>query len=434
MYRCNIIKVRLGMKQVIFFFFLFFPFFFEGKAQEVFYTAVNSTQIKNLQVKNAGEFVSDPVISLDGEKQLEINFDVLGDGYTRYAYSVVHCNADWTPSFVLPIEYISGFQGTTIDDFANSMATTTAYTNYRFYLPNEDVRFKLSGNYAVKVYDESEPDKILFTACFYVTESLVSIDSKISGNTDIDVNKHHQQLEFAINHKNFPIPHPLTDMKIYVYQNNRRDNAVTNLKPSSILQHQIVYSHNRELIFKAGNEYRRIEFLTEKYNGMGVESVQFHNPFYHMTLFPDQKRNQLSYQYDQDQNGRFFTRCSGCNDPDTEADYYIVHFTLAEDEIPGGNLYLNGQFLYNNFNEESRMEYNREAGQYEKSLLLKAGSYNYQYLFVPDGETIGQTFPVEGDFAEAENEYAIFIYYRPIGQRYDRLIGFKKVQNKMAVF
>lgn len=422
------------MKQVVCFFFLFLSGFLEGHAQKVYDTSVNSQRIKNLQVKNAGEFVSNPVISLSGEKQLEINFDALGDGYTRYAYSIVHCNADWTPSFVLPIEYLSGFQGTTVDDFANSMATTTAYSNYRFYLPNEDVQFKLSGNYAVKVYDESEPDNILFTACFYVTESLVSIGTKISGNTDIDVNKHHQQLEFTIDHKNFPIPHPLTDMKIYVYQNDRRDNCVTNLKPSSILQNQIVYSHTRELIFKGGNEYRRMEFLSEKYNGMHVENVQFHNPYYHMTLYPDQKRNQFSYQYDQDQNGRFFTRCSNCSDPDTEADYYIVHFTLAEDEIPGGNVYLNGQFLCNNFNAESRMEYNKDAAQYEKSLLLKAGSYNYQYLFVPEGETIGQTYPIEGDFAETENEYTIAIYYRPIGARYDRLIGFERVQNRMTVF
>jgi hypothetical protein len=422
------------MKQMICFFFLFLVGVFENNAQEVYVTSVNSQRVKSLQVNVNGEFISNPVISLHGEKQLEVNFDVLGDGYTRYAYSIVHCNADWTPSFILPMEYMSGFQGTTIDDFANSMATTTAYANYRFFLPNEDVRFKLSGNYVVKVYDESEPDKILFTACFYVTESLVAINTKISGNTDIDVNKNHQQLEFSIDHKNFPIPHPLTDMKIYVYQNDRRDNCVTDLKPSSILQNQLVYSHSRELIFKAGNEYRRMEFLSDRYNGMHVENVQFHNPFYHMTLYPDQKRNGFSYQYDQDQNGRFFIRCSDCNDPDTEADYYIVHFTLEEDEIAGGNVYLNGQFLYNNFNEESRMEYNREAGQYEKSLLLKAGSYNYQYLFVPDRETTGLTFPVEGDFAETENEYTIAVYYRPIGARYDRLIGFQKAQNRMTVF
>lgn len=365
---------------------------------------------------------------------MEINFDAIDAGFTRYLYSVVHCNADWTPSSILPMEYMTGFQGLEIEDFANSLATTTAYTNYRFFLPNNDVNFKLSGNYVVKVYPEDKPDKVAFTACFFVTESVVSIDTKVSGNTDIDVNKNHQQLEFAINHKNFPIPHPLMDMKLYVYQNDRRDNVVTGMKPSSILQDQLVYSHLSELIFKGGNEYRRMEFLSNKYNGMNVQDIQFHNPYYHVTLYPEQKRNAGSYQYDQDQNGRFFIRCSGCDEPDIEADYHIVHFTLDEAEIPGGNVFLNGQFLYNDFNEDSRMEYNSETRKYEKSLLLKEGSYNYQYLFVPGGETAGQTLPVEGDFAETENEYTIAVYYRPIGARYDRIIGFTKISNKMSVF
>lgn len=422
------------MKLIIYFFILLFIGGGRAEAQTTYITSITNPKIRNLQVKRAGEFVSNPVISLNDEQQLEVNFDALGDGYSRYAYSVIHCNADWTPSGLLPIEYISGFQRTTIEDYANSMATTVAYTNYRFFLPNEDVHFKLSGNYVVKLYDEDEPDKELFTACFYVTESLVTIDANISGKTDIDVNKHHQQLEFSINHRNFPIPHPLTDLKIYVYQNARRDNCVTNLKPSSILQNQLVYSHSPELIFEAGNEYRRAEFLSNQYNGMHVEQIQFYNPYYHVTLFADQKRNQLSYQYDQDQNGRFFTRCSGCSDPDTEADYFIVHFTLDEDEMRGGNVYLNGLLVHNNFTEESRMEYNPEAQRYEKNLLLKAGSYNYQYLFVPEGETKAQTFPIEGNFAETENEYTIAVYHRPIGARYDRLIGFEIVQNRLTVF
>lgn len=426
----SIIRMKQGI--CLFLFFLFISF--EVQAQKVFLTSVNDPTIKNLQVKRAGDFFAEPEISLQGEKQIEINFDVLGNEYKTYAYTITHCNADWTPSNILPIEYMSGFQQLPVEDFANSMATTTAYTNYRFFLPNDDIRFKLSGNYAVQVYDEADPQKILFTACFYVTESLVGIDAKISSNTDIDVNKQHQQLEFVINHKNFPIQHPQVDLKIYVYQNDRRDNCVTGFKPSSILQNSLVFSHCPELIFKAGNEYRRMEFLTEKYNGMHVESVKFFNPFYHMTLYPDYKRNLTAYQYDQDQNGRFFTQCSQCSDPDTEADYYIVHFTLDEGKIPGGKVYLNGQFVHNAFDEMSRMEYNPDAGRYEKSLLLKAGNYNYQYLFVPDGDTKGQTAPFEGDFAQTENEYTIAVYYRPIGERYDRLIGYHKVRNQLAVF
>jgi len=400
-------------------------------AQNVHRTITNSSKIKTLQVKVAGEFISTPVIELNGDKQIEINFDALDENYSRYAYSVVHCNSDWTPSSISPFEYMEGFQGMTIDDFANSMGTTASYVNYRLHLPNDDVQLKLSGNYAVNIYSEDKPNEILLTACFSVIESVVDISADVSGHTVIDTNRGHQQVQFTINHRNLTITNPLAELKIFVTQNNRTDNVVTDFAPTSILSNRIVYDNVRDLVFKAGNEYRRIEFLSNRYNGMGVEDIQFHNPYYHVILFPDEFRSQSPYRYDQDQNGRFFVRCSGCNNPDQEADYRVVHFTLAERLISGGEVYLSGDFVNNAFNENSRMTFNSETRQYEKFMLLKEGNYNYQYLFLPNGKSQGETILPEGDFFETENEYNIAVYFRPIGQRYDRLIGFVTVSNRM---
>lgn len=399
-----------------------------------YYTNVSNKQIKTLQVKVAGEMFSNPFIALNGNNQIEINFDGLGAANSQYAYSIVHCNADWTQSMLSPIEYMSGFQGLSIDDFANSMNTTTQYTNYRLLLPNSDIQFKVSGNYAVKVYSEDNPEQTLFTACFSVVEPMVDIAASISGNTDIDTNQTHQQVSFVINNKNFPIAYPQTDLNIWVYQDNRRDNAASGLQPMSILENQISYTYNRNLIFNAGNEYRRMEFLSSTYNGMHVQNISYHNPYYNVELMTDYKRNNQSFQYDQDQDGRFFIRCSNCDDPDTEADYYIVHFALSAALIPNGNVYLNGDLCNNVFDESSQMSYNTETQQYEKSVLLKQGSYNYQYLFLPNGQTVGETAPIEGNYYQTENQYTIYVYYRPMAARYDRLIGTTSVKNAMQVF
>ncbi|MBQ4162925.1 MAG: DUF5103 domain-containing protein [Parabacteroides sp.] len=413
---------------------MFFALFIEANAQVKYFTDINNRQIKTLQVHIAGEPLSNPYLFLGGEEQIEINFDFMGDGFPRFAYNVIHCNGDWTQSQLSPIEYMDGFQGMTIDDYANAIGTTTPYSNYRLLFPNENIQFKVSGNYAIQVYNEDNPDQILFTACFSVAEPSVGIDASISGNTDIDTNQSHQQVSFTINNRNFPISFPQTDLKIFVYQNNRRDNAVTGLQPISIQENQIVYSNNRSLIFPAGNEYRRMEFLSNKYNGMHVENISYHNPYYNVELMVDEPRNKQTYQYDQDQDGRYFINCSGCNDPDTEADYYIVHFTLDCDPLLGGNVYLNGELFNNVLDEKSKMGYNFETHQYEKAVLLKQGSYNYQYLFVPNNATIGETGPIEGNFYQAENEYSIYVYYRPMGARYDRLIGVKSIRNEMQVF
>lgn len=415
-------------------FMMFFALSIGVNAQVKYFTDINNRQIKTLQVTVAGEPFSDPYIFLGEEKQIEINFDFMGDGFPRYAYNVIHCNADWTKSQLSPIEYMDGFQGMTIDDYTNSISTTTQYANYSLFFPNENIQFKVSGNYAIQVYNEDNPDQILFTACFSVAEPAVNINASISGNTDIDTNQSHQQVGFTINTRNFPISFPQTDLKIVVYQNNRRDNAVTNIQPTTIQENLISYTNNRSLIFPAGNEYRRMEFLSNKYNGMHVEHISYHNPYYNVELTIDQPRDRLTYQYDQDQDGRFFINCSGCNDPNTEADYYIVHFTLACAPFLGGNVYLNGELFNNVLDKKSKMGYNFETQQYEKAVLLKQGSYNYQYLFVPNNSTKGETGPIEGNFYQAENEYSIYVYYHPMGARFDRLIGVKSIKNEMQVF
>ena len=69
------------------------------------------------------------------------------------------------------------------------------------------------------------------------------------------------------------------------------------------------------------------------------------------------------------------------------------------------------------------MKWDETAQCYVCDLLLKQGAYNYQYLWYPDGASVGQTGKVEGDKYQTVNEYLIKIYDRPMGGRYDRLIG-----------
>ena len=328
-----------------------------------------------------------------------------------------------------PIEYMDGFQGMTINDYSPSFNTTVSYMNYRLYLPNDNIRFKVSGNYLLYVYEEERPDRIVCSVRFGVYEPLIGIDATASGNTDISFNKEHQQINFQIDRKGVTVNFPEKELKIYVYQNNRDDNVARNVQPQIITGNRLTYEHLRELIFEGGNEYRRFEFLTHRYNGLNIDGIGFYNPYYHADLMIDRSRMHTGYRYDQDQDGRFFVRCSDCNNPDTEADYYIVHFTYASEPLLEGDVYLLGDFVQNQFNETSRMEYNPQTRQYEKALMLKQGYYNYQYVLLPHGETKAQTLPTEGDYYQTENEYTILVYHRPMGMRYDRLIGKLTLRN-----
>jgi len=401
----------------------------ELNAQDIYRTQVFRDDIGSLEIKVEGELISTPFIELNSEKVIEITFDALHQTSRRFAYSVIHCDADWKKSNLIPIEYMKGFQSLPIEDYKNSFGTTIHYTNYSLFLPNDNIQFIVSGNYAIQVFDEDNPGRIVFTACFSIVEPLIEIVADVTGNTVIDFNSEHQQVDFDINLANFTIAFPQQDLKLFVYQNNNLDDIRTVSQPSMISSRQIQYRRNRDLIFEAGNEFRRIEFQTHRFRDLGVEAIDYFNPFYHLTLYQEQKRNNKPYSYDQDQNGRFFVRCAGCNDHNRESDYYIVHFSLASEPMPHGEMHLYGDFFNNILNDRSQVEYNTETGAYEKALLLKTGLYNYQYLFLDDDDSRPSFKRTEGNFSETENEYTILVYYRPVGARYDRLIGYKNTRN-----
>ena len=70
------------------------------------------------------------------------------------------------------------------------------------------------------------------------------------------------------------------------------------------------------------------------------------------------------------------------------------------------------------------MVYDASSGLYTADILLKQGAYNYQYLWLPDGVSVGSTSLIEGDKYQTVNEYLVKLYQRRPGDRYDRFIGF----------
>ena len=50
-------------------------------------------------------------------------------------------------------------------------------------------------------------------------------------------------------------------------------------------------------------------------------------------------------------------------------------------------------------------------------------------MVVPKNQAKIDASMLEGDWYGAENDYQIIIYYRSFGARYDRVIGFQKIQS-----
>ena len=386
-------------------------------------------QLHTLQVVVNDDPLLPPIMNLGGGNHLEIGFDEFSHEYHRYIYKVEHCNADWSPSTeIFESDYMNGFNGEPIEDYEKSFNTTVLYTHYSLRIPNENISLKLSGNYKLTVYnDEGDEPVPVLTACFSLVEPGVGIGATVSTNTDIDFNKSHQQVDFSVNYGLVKVIDPHRELKNVIMQNRRWDNCVVNPKPNIQAANKIEFTHNRQLIFPAGNEYHKFEILDVHIPTLNVDRMEWFDPYYHATLYPNQTAR--NYLYDEDQNGAFIIRNS--DDVATTCDYVFTHFTLKSPQLPGGEVYLNGEWTYNRFIPEYRMTYNRETQAYEATALLKQGYYNYNYLFVPDGETQGNSGRTDGNFYETENEYIILVYHRPNGGRYDKLVGYRRMNFKI---
>lgn len=380
---------------------------------------------RSLLVRLDGNYMFPPIITRGNDDHITVSFDELKDDRSYLRYTLVHCDADWKPSGLVDSEFVDGFNYADIEDYEFSSGTLSQFVHYQFSLPNEQMQPLISGNYLVRVYREEDPDDVVLQARFMVCENEVKVPIEVTSRTDIDYNDRHQQLSIKVDTRNYRVQNMYNDLKLRITQNQRPDTEVALSAPMMVNGNVAVFDHMKQLVFTAGNEYRRIETVATNYLTMGVEAVEYFHPLYHVTLRTDLPRTDEPYIYDQTQHGRYFIRNAESDNSATCADYMVTHFFLnTAGPVQGGKIYINGEFTYNLFSPATLMKYDAATGGYTCDLLLKQGAYNYQYLFVPDGSATGLTARIEGDKYQTVNEYLVRVYHRRQGERYDRFIGY----------
>ncbi len=380
-------------------------------------TAIFDPQFKSLQVWDATDRLGQPIIKPNnGASAIRISFDELAEDNRYLRYRLVHCDSDWRPSQISELDYVNGFNLGEITDYALSEQTLTHYVHYNLYLPNDEIQPLLSGNYLVEIFDEDDPDTVLLQARFMVDEGIAGLDMAVTSRTDYDYNNRHQQLSVSANLEGTRIDNPYNDLKLVIIQNGRVNDRRMLSHPLRMKSDIAVYEHQKELIFPAGNEYRRFDIANVHYPGMGVNRFDYIDPYYNAMLNTDAPRVDERYQYDQDQAGRYFPAELNSTEPDINADYVMTFFTLQMPRLKE-DVFIDGDLVLRRRDSDARMVYDDTLGAYIKTLLLKQGMYNFQYV------TSSGLNPIEGDRYETGNEYVCLLYYCPPGARYERLVG-----------
>ncbi|MCX6258950.1 MAG: DUF5103 domain-containing protein [Bacteroidia bacterium] len=390
---------------------------------------IYKNNIKTAEIYREGWELSYPYIELNSADKIKLSFDDLDGGTKNYWYKLIHCDADWEPSDINYSDCIDGFEFNQINDNKFSFNTLCQYTHYNLSIPNDDVKLKISGNYIIEVLEDFDETKIVLTRKFYVVEYRMVVDAEVKRASLIDLKKTHQEVDFTIN-KDASVSDPYGEIKVFLLQNNRWDNAISGLKPVFIKDNQLIYNYNEENTFAGGCEFRYFNCNSVRFQSERVKGIVYEPPYYHFNLLPDPKLTFNVYSYHEDINGKFQVDVENGDDKEREADYVNVTFTLPYDApVVKGNIYVSGSFTFWNFDTLNQMKYDYVEKAYKLTLFLKQGYYNYQYLYVKDGTTTGDVSLTEGSHYETENDYIILVYFHDVSIRYDKLTGLKIVNS-----
>ncbi|WP_316830140.1 DUF5103 domain-containing protein [Pedobacter aquatilis] len=422
------------MQKLIFTLLLILPSLCFAQNEKAF-TNDNKTYLPNIKTVlcyNSNKEQSIPVITLNTTETLSFSFDDLLGGTKNYWYTVEHCTSDWQTSRISTMDYLQGFDSDRIITYHYSSNTTRKYTHYELTLPNTQVQPKIGGNYVLKVYLDGDKNKPVISQRFYILDSQVAVAAEITNSMQVADRNSKQKINFIINHS-IAIPNPYQDLKAIVMQNFNSNTAIINTRPAFIKPNQLVYNDLNTNDFWGDNEFRKFDTRSLRFKGDNVRDIYRDNESVSVMLFQDAPRNNGAFANQYDENGNFFIRNTDGRDDKTESEYMGVLFTLNA-AAPGanGDAYVVGRFNNYTLNKENKLLYDASRKQFYANIMLKQGLYDYEYAWFNNDTKKLETQPFEGSFFQTENSYQIFVYYRKPGARWDTLVGYANLSNKVT--
>lgn len=393
-----------------------------------FTDSVYSNSIKTVQIGRKGEKFGDPVIRFQTTESLTLAFDELNPSVSTFQWALVYCNADWTPSDLFPNQYFQGMQDEYINQYQRSFSTRQPYVHYTADIPGKNNQFLLPGNYLLYVYRDGSKNNLLISRRMMVYQPLFSVKPILRRTTQAGMVHYKQAIDLEVQTGSEEVLNPFDQIKIVIRQNSRWDNASISLKPLYVRDRLLTYQYEGDNVFDGGNEFRRFDIRTTRFKPERVADIGLDSLLV-FKLLEDQDRSYLRYSLDQDINGRcFIGQLDGAQNPDTDADYAWVTFTLNfPDRTSEGDFFIFGELSNWNTHPDNKLQFDPLRKRYFGKLLLKQGLFNYLYAFKKKDSNQLETVVTEGAHEETENNYEIFIYYQDLkNPKADRLVGYNK--------
>ncbi|MBN2236593.1 MAG: DUF5103 domain-containing protein [Bacteroidales bacterium] len=396
--------------------------------QELFEEKIYSANIKTVKLYPENNPLGEAVLFISESDQLILHFDELDSDYTDYYYSLIHCDAKWQKSDLLPNEYINGYAEAPIIDYQFSKNTKVPYIHYSLTIPNREMQFRFSGNYLLIVFPNGYPERPIFTKKLYVVDELCTIGGTIQASSNPELRSTSQEIAFSVNISSLNSRFPDREITTQIQQNGRFDNQINSIKPLQIRDDILDFNLQGMNTFKGLNTFRLFNISSLEYNSEYVYSIDKTQAIDEVELLLCKRRDNSPYKNEPTQFGKFYIDTKTYDDPSTESEYALVEFLLASPQpFADAEVCLLGGFDL--WSLSHKLSYDSSKKAYKTRILLKQGFYSY--LFALTNRTTKRTdvSQLEGSYFQTPNNYFIRVYYRAPGTTYDQLVGWQNIIN-----
>ncbi|MEX1270396.1 MAG: type IX secretion system plug protein domain-containing protein [Balneolaceae bacterium] len=373
---------------------------------------VMADSVFSIRLARKGNPGSAPFLNLNGSGQLHLQFEILEFDSRQLRISFTHHNPDWSRSSLPPEFYQEGFYTLYLDAGQVSQNQRPDYRQYSYEFPNDQVSFRRSGNYMLRIED-TQTGHLLFTLPFFVFENEGSVTSSIE--TRQVPRQNHRISHRPVSRYELPgfVEQPLFDLEFYYVQNQfwGRSRQAGELDFSD--EHDVQFELSSEQSFTG--DY---EFLHLPLNSLSQTNSRIYEA--DPTQIPP-----LVHIYDDAEGfaaGRSLDGRYGRPDPGIRSSYANVIFTLdpEQDFAPKTEIYLTGDFNNWSIRADNRLRYNSGNDRWQTSAIIKQGQYNYKYVLLQNGKIDDLAF--DDLFARGRQEYHAMVYMHDSQQFYYRLL------------
>jgi hypothetical protein len=386
--------------------------------------APQDARIRTVQLYRGNDERSLPVASLEGGEGLTLEFDLLSEQARPLSVYFIHADRQWRRD-LSPNQVLASYQSDRLFDYQSSQGTTVPYVHYTYRFPNDDIRFRVSGNFIVRVTKRGQRDSVLFEQPFFVTDEAGQLQVGVEG---IAVAGQRQRSVRPT--ARFSPPTALRGdpfgYAVCFVQNGRLPDARCRERPTLARQPELSFELDRDRAFapttanytldlgdlRATNSIERLDRTTTPFQALLTPDYA---DFAGQTLGPPL-------------NGQIVVRdaVDGRANPALSAEYVETTFAFVPptNRPLSGDLTVAGSFSGMDPARGTTMDWVPGRGRYEGTVLLKQGRYEYFYSGTDPQlrEAVRRSQPL------TRSTYTTFVYYRDPRLGTDRLLRIGRVE------